>query len=137
MIRVLTLEGIACCRKSSLSGLPLIILLFPRMHQSSCQKCINIVKSNLCFTASSSLSIVVIYRGFGLPPCDPDKIFMPGWLFSTFFIKALAVDARLLRDSHLDLKIETLKENSRLILDLDSQFFSENSHSHSQLSKIF
>ena len=35
------------------------------------------------------------------------------------------------------LKIETLKENSRLILDLDSQFFSENSHSHSQLSKIF
>ena len=44
---------------------------------------------------------------------------------------------RLLRDSHLDLGIETLKENSRLILNLDSQFFSENSHSHSQLSKIF
>ena len=43
--------------------------------------------------------------------------------------------ARLLRDSHLDLKIETLKENSYLILDLDSQFFSENSHS--QLSKFF
>ena len=41
---------------------------------------------------------------------------------------------RLLRDSHLDLEIETLKENSHLILDLDSQFCCENSHSHSQLS---
>lgn len=41
---------------------------------------------------------------------------------------------RLLRDSHLDLEIETLKENSHLILNLDSQFFCENSHSHSQLS---
>ena len=49
----------------------------------------------------------------------------------------ILVMIRLLRDSHLDLKIETLKENSRLILDLDSQFFSENSHSHSQLSKNF
>ena len=43
-------------------------------------------------------------------------------------------DGRLLRDSHLDLKIETLKENSHLILNLDSQFCCENSHSHSQLS---
>ena len=41
---------------------------------------------------------------------------------------------RLLRDSHLDLEIETLKENSHLILNLDSQFCCENSHSHSQLS---
>ena len=41
---------------------------------------------------------------------------------------------RLLRDSHLVLEIETLKENSRLILSLDSQFFHENSHPHSQLS---
>ena len=41
---------------------------------------------------------------------------------------------RLLRDSHLDLEIETLKVNSRLILDLNSQFFHENSHSHSRLS---
>ena len=41
---------------------------------------------------------------------------------------------RLLRDSHLDLEIETLKENSRLILVLNSQFCCENSHSHSQLS---
>ena len=41
---------------------------------------------------------------------------------------------RLLRDSHLDLKIETRKENSHLILNLDSQFCCENSHSHSQLS---
>ena len=49
----------------------------------------------------------------------------------------ILVMIRLLRDSHLDLKIETLKENSRLILDLDSQIFFENSHSHSQLSKIF
>ena len=48
-----------------------------------------------------------------------------------------ALLCRLLRDSHLDLKIETLKANSHLILDLDSQFFSENSHSHSQLSKFF
>ena len=39
-----------------------------------------------------------------------------------------------LRDSHLDLEIETLKENSHLILNLDSQFCCENSHSHSQLS---
>ena len=39
-----------------------------------------------------------------------------------------------LRDSHLDLEIETLKENSHLILNLNSQFFCENSHSHSQLS---
>ena len=44
------------------------------------------------------------------------------------------VRARLLRDSHLDLEIETLKENSHLILNLDSQFYCENSHSHSQLS---
>ena len=44
------------------------------------------------------------------------------------------VPDRLLRDSHLDLKIETLKENSHLILNLDSQFCCENSHSHSQLS---
>ena len=41
---------------------------------------------------------------------------------------------RLLRDSHLDLEIETLKVNSRLILNLDSQFFHKNSHSHSRLS---
>ena len=46
----------------------------------------------------------------------------------------LSVYSRLLRDSHLDLVIETLKENSRLILDLYSQFCCENSHSHSQLS---
>ena len=44
------------------------------------------------------------------------------------------VKDRLLRDSHLDLKIETLKENSRLILNLDSQFCCQNSHSYSQLS---
>ena len=36
---------------------------------------------------------------------------------------------RLLRDSHLDLEIETLKENSHLIINLDSQFCCENSHS--------
>ena len=42
--------------------------------------------------------------------------------------------SRLLRDSHLDLEIETLKENSHLILNLDSQFCCEYSHSHSQLS---
>ena len=41
---------------------------------------------------------------------------------------------RLLRDSHLDLKIETLKENSLLILGLDSQFFHENSHSQLSFS---
>ena len=39
---------------------------------------------------------------------------------------------RLLRDSHLDLKIESLKENSHLILNLDSQFFHENSHENSR-----
>ena len=44
--------------------------------------------------------------------------------------------SRLLRDSHLGLKNETLRENSRLILDLNSQCFWKNSHSHSQLSKI-
>ena len=47
---------------------------------------------------------------------------------------SVPVFPRLLRDSHLDLEIETLKENSHLILDLNSQFFSENSHSHSQFS---
>ena len=36
---------------------------------------------------------------------------------------------RLLRDSHLDLEIESLKGNSFLILDRDSQFCCENSHS--------
>ena len=41
---------------------------------------------------------------------------------------------RLLRDSHLDLEIETLKENSRLILDLDSQICCKNSHSQLSLS---
>ena len=51
--------------------------------------------------------------------------------------RLLQLQFRLLRDSHLDLKIETLKENSRLILDLDSQILSESSHSHSQLSAIF
>ena len=49
--------------------------------------------------------------------------------------RLMQVRDRLLRDSHLDLKIETLKENSHLILDLNSQFYSENSHSH--LSKFF
>ena len=39
-------------------------------------------------------------------------------------IKRIQIQSRLLRDSHLDLEIESLKENSRLILDLDSQFFS-------------
>ena len=41
----------------------------------------------------------------------------------------LSVYSRLLRDSHLDLEIETLKENSHLIFNLNSQFFCENSHS--------
>ena len=41
---------------------------------------------------------------------------------------------RLLRDSHLDLKIETLKGNSHLILNLDSQFCCENSHSQLSFS---
>ena len=41
---------------------------------------------------------------------------------------------RLLRDSHLDLEIETLKENSHLILNLDSQFCWENSHSQLSFS---
>ena len=41
---------------------------------------------------------------------------------------------RLLQDSHLNLEIESLQENSRHIIDLDSQFCCENSHSHSQLS---
>ena len=50
------------------------------------------------------------------------------------FTYCLLLDSRLLRDSHLDLEIETLKENSHLILNLDSQFCCENSHSHSQLS---
>ena len=45
--------------------------------------------------------------------------------------------SRLLRDSHLDLKIETLKENSHLILDLDSQIFSENSSFSFSTLKIF
>ena len=44
------------------------------------------------------------------------------------------MDFRLLRNSDLDLEIETLKENSHLILDLDSQICCKNSHSHSQLS---
>ena len=42
----------------------------------------------------------------------------------------------VLRDSHLSLENETLRENTRLILDLNSQYFWKNSHSHSQLSKI-
>ena len=50
------------------------------------------------------------------------------------FIRERIVPSRFLRDSQLDLEIETLKVNSRLILDLDSQFFHKNSHSHSRLS---
>ena len=36
-----------------------------------------------------------------------------------YYDTVIEVCGRLLRDSHLDLKIETLKENSRLILDLN------------------
>ena len=38
--------------------------------------------------------------------------------FHIIFLKV--IPTRLLRDSHLDLEIETLKENSHLILHLDS-----------------
>ena len=70
----------------------------------------------------------------------PTRCPSPTWLpligrrksSESFYLSMVLI--RLLRDSHLDLEIETLKENSRLILDLDSQICCENSHSHSQLS---
>ena len=71
------------------------------------------------------------------PGCNYWTWTPPGSAYPKWCFLKTARASRLLRDSHLDLKIETLKENSHLILDLDSQLFSENSHSHSQLSKIF
>ena len=83
---------------------------------------------------------MISYQGTRRPDNERHELELSERLKVLLMVKTLNVflsrkeSTRLLRDSHLDLKIETRKENSHLILNLDSQFCCENSHSHSQLS---